>query len=70
MQQIFDWCVAFLHWFAPYVGMNYVEINIWLFIVIQPALIALFLYLWLRERYSWHTTSTKRNPVTIESLYI
>ena len=50
MREVFDWCVQFLYWLAPKIGMNYVEINIWLFIIIQPALILLFAYLWLRER--------------------
>jgi hypothetical protein len=50
MQNIFDWCVEFLYWFAPKIGMTYVEINIWLFVIIQPALIVLFAILWWKER--------------------
>ena len=31
-------------------GMTYKEISIWLFVIIQPALIVLFFALWLREK--------------------
>jgi hypothetical protein len=50
MNQVFDWCVAYLEWLAPVIGMTYQEINIWLFIVIQPGLIVLFFVLWVRAR--------------------
>ena len=50
MQNVFDWCVEFLYLIAPKIGMTYVEINIWLFVIIQPALIVLFAILWLWER--------------------
>jgi hypothetical protein len=52
MNELFDWCVSFLIWAAPQVGMTYQEINIWLFVIIQPGLIVLFAYLWLRARRS------------------
>jgi len=59
MQQLFDQCVSFLHFIAPYFGMNYVEINIWLFVIIQPALIVLFAVLWLLNRKPAHSRHIK-----------
>jgi hypothetical protein len=47
MNAFFDWCVQFLIWLAPYFGMTYQEINIWLFVIIQPGLIVLFFVLWI-----------------------
>ena len=50
MNEFFNWCVQFLEWLGPLVGMTYQEINIWLFVSIQPALILIFALLWLRQR--------------------
>ena len=50
MNEFFNWCVQFLEWLGPLVGMTYQEINIWLFVIIQPALILIFALLWLRQR--------------------
>lgn len=54
MNAIFDWCVDFLEWLAPLVGMSYKEINVWLFVIIMPAIILIQgmggLYLWRRLR--------------------
>ena len=36
MNELFDYCVEFLHWLKPYFGMSYQEINIWIFIIIEP----------------------------------
>ena len=47
---IFDWCVWFLIVVAPYLGLTYEEINIYLFIIIQPGLIVLFMVLWWKEK--------------------
>ena len=46
MNTLFSWCVGFLYWLAPQIGMTYQEINIWLFVIIQPVLVALFFFLW------------------------
>ncbi len=42
---IFDWCVNFLYQVAGLLGINYEEINIWLFVIIGPIslLISIFL---------------------------
>jgi len=36
MNQIFDLCVNFLYWLADLVGMTYKEINIWIFVILEP----------------------------------
>jgi len=36
MNELFDYCVEFLHWLKPYFGMSYQEINIWIFVIIEP----------------------------------
>jgi len=54
MNEIFDWCVAFLEWLAPLVDMSYKEINVWLFVILMPGIIlmqgVLCLYLWRKMR--------------------
>tara|TARA_B100000686_G_C16754496_1_gene954581 strand:- start:17 stop:331 length:315 start_codon:yes stop_codon:yes gene_type:complete len=38
-------CVELTRWAAPVGGMTYQEINIWLFVIIQPGLIVLLLFI-------------------------
>ena len=45
-----NWCIEFLRDIASYTNLSYEEINVWLFIIIQPSLIIIFLILWLIER--------------------
>ena len=56
MNEIFDWCVDFLEWLAPLLGMSYKEINVWLFMILMPGVIliqvVLCLYLWRKLRRS------------------
>ena len=47
---VFKICVILLVDFAELLGISYEAINIILFIFIQPALIILFVTLWLIER--------------------
>lgn len=54
MDWVFDWCVDFLEWLAPLLGMSYKEINVWLFVIVMPGailiLVILRMYFWLRLR--------------------
>jgi len=50
MNTLFYWCVELLRIVAPYLGMTYEEINIWLFVVIHPAITLLLLWMWYNER--------------------
>jgi hypothetical protein len=36
MNQIFDWCVDVLVYWAGVLGITYKEINVWVFVIIWP----------------------------------
>jgi hypothetical protein len=36
MDNLFDACVEFLRWLGDIVGLSYKEINIWIFVIIEP----------------------------------
>ena len=36
MDQIFDWCVNVLVYWANSIGLTYKEINVWVFVIIWP----------------------------------
>lgn len=38
MDQIFDWCVRVLLYWAELLGMTYKEINVWVFVILWPLL--------------------------------
>lgn len=38
MDQIFDWCVNVLVYWATIFGINYKEINVWVFVILWPIL--------------------------------
>ena len=38
MDQIFDWCVRVLVYWAGMFGITYKEINVWAFVIIWPIL--------------------------------
>jgi len=44
------WCVDVMHFLAKLTNTTYEEINIIVFVLGQPVLILLFMYLWLKER--------------------
>ena len=50
VDQIFWKCVQFIEYFGDVTGLGYELSNILLFIVFQPILIIIFLFLWLREK--------------------
>ena len=47
---LFAACVLILQVIGEWTGMGYELANIVIFIALQPALILIFLFLWLRER--------------------
>ncbi len=47
MYEVCNWCIRFLYKASDYLGMSYEEINVWLFIIIQPGLI---IYFYLKAR--------------------
>lgn len=44
MDTLFHWCVDLLSWLAPILGMTYNEINIWTFVIIEPLVFMLMLF--------------------------
>lgn len=47
---LFAACVLIIDLIGEWTGMGYNLTNIVIFVVLQPALILLFLYLWLKEK--------------------
>ena len=43
MDQIFDWCVRVLVYWAGILGMTYKEINVWVFVIVWPILTLLLI---------------------------
>ena len=50
INDIFNWCVLVLEIMAEKTGMSYELINILIFVILQPLLILIFFYLWIRVR--------------------
>ena len=48
--KFFYWCVDVMIWIGDITGMGYMLANIVIFVILQPALILLFMFLWLKER--------------------
>lgn len=40
MKATFDACVTLLEWLAQILGMTYIEINVWLFCILLPIILA------------------------------
>lgn len=43
MNQIFDWCVNVLIYWANVFGITYKEINVWVFVIVWPLLTVLLI---------------------------
>ena len=52
MDQVFDWCVNVLVYWAGIFGITYKEINVWVFVIIWPILtiVLIALIIWQRQR--------------------
>jgi hypothetical protein len=52
MDQVFDWCVNALVYWAGILGITYKEINVWVFVIIWPILtlllVAVIIWQWRR----------------------
>ena len=57
INDFFNWCVLVLEITAQNIGMSYELINILIFVILQPLLIAIFFYLWRRERHKFREIS-------------
>ena len=49
MNELFNWCVDFLVWLADMVGMTYEEVNIWIFVIIEPLVFLVMLWILIRQ---------------------
>ena len=50
ISDFFFWCVHVLEVIGEITGMGYALANIVIFVILEPALIILFFYLWIREK--------------------
>ena len=60
MTATFDACVALLEWAAPHLALTYKELNVWLFVILHPALTLALLgrCWWLARRHRRTTRET------------
>jgi hypothetical protein len=50
MDEIFDWCVGFLVWLSSILGITYNEINVWIFVIIEPIIFLAMLFIIIQQR--------------------
>ena len=50
MDQIFDWCVNVLVYWASVFGITYKEINVWVFVIIWPILTIILITIIVEHR--------------------
>ncbi len=50
MDQIFDWCVNVLVYWAGMFGITYKEINVWVFVIIWPILTIMLVIIITRQQ--------------------
>ena len=66
MDNLFDACVEFLRWLGTLVGLSYKEINIWIFVIIEPIIFILMLFWILKLRRKLKNKSYKNLNLTWE----
>ena len=54
MDQIFDWCVNILVYWAGVFGITYKEINVWVFVIIWPILTITLIAIIVGQRRTIH----------------
>ena len=57
MDQIFDWCVNVLIYWAGMFGITYKEINVWVFVIIWPILTIILMGILVMPRRIIHQLS-------------
>ena len=50
MNEVFNWCVELLQWGAQKLGTTYVDINVWIFCIIEPIVFLGMLIFNIRQR--------------------
>ena len=61
--QIFDWCVNVLVYWAGILGITYKEINVWVFVIIWPILTILLIAVILKQRQIIQRLSKSKIPL-------
>ena len=62
MDQIFDWCVNVLVYWAGMFGITYKEINVWVFVIIWPILtVIMFSVIVMQQRRIHQLSRNNRN---------
>jgi len=54
INEIFDWCVQFLVFWASRLGMSYKAINVWVFVIIWPVFTLLLIGLVIAQQEKIH----------------
>ena len=57
MDQVFDWCVKVLVYWAGIFGITYKEINVWVFVIIWPILTMILIGVVLMQQRRIHQLS-------------
>jgi hypothetical protein len=57
MDQIFDWCVRALIYWAGMFGITYKEINVWVFVIIWPVLTIILIGIIVTQQRKIHQLS-------------
>ncbi len=50
MDEIFNYCVELLYYLGDIVGLTYKEINVWIFVIIEPIIFIIMLVWIIRLR--------------------
>jgi len=50
IDQIFDWCVLVLVYWANILGITHKEINVWVFVVLWPIITLMLLVICIRQQ--------------------
>ena len=61
MDNIFDWCVNVLVYWAGVIGITYKEINVWVFVIIWPVVTALLVVIIFIQQRKIQQLSQKEN---------
>lgn len=61
MDELFDRCVDILYWLADLSGMTYKEINIWIFVIIEPIVFVILIWVVLKQRNTIRKLKNKGN---------
>jgi hypothetical protein len=63
MDQIFDWCVRVLVYWAAILGITYKEINVWVFVILWPILTIILFAIILKQRQIIQRLSKSKIPL-------